>query len=89
MRCVCGYMPPSISPTRRHETSGGLLFCSAQATSQHLQPTHLDMSKWKRYCWPSSSGMLGIKDDRPSKPRSARDGSADGRIVNGFAAVGS
>ena len=87
MRWVFGKTPPSTSPTRRQDTSAGLLFCSAQATSQHLQPTHLDMSKWNRYCWPSSSGISGISGDMPESPRAARDCSVVApRIVNGFSA---
>src|SRR6266567_7093468 len=55
-RCVSGYQPPSISPTRRQLISAGFPFCSLQATTQHLQPMHLVMSKWKRYCSPGPGG---------------------------------
>ena len=70
--CVAGNTPPSTSPTRLQETSAGLPFCCAHATSQHLQPMHFVMSKWKRYCWPSSSGMSGMSPCGPSSPRAAR-----------------
>jgi hypothetical protein len=31
-----------------------------QATTQHLQPMHLVMSKWNRYCSPSCRARCGI-----------------------------
>ncbi len=44
-RSVCGKKPPSISPTRLQLIDAGLAFCSLHATTQHLQPMHLLMSK--------------------------------------------
>jgi hypothetical protein len=35
-RCVLGYHPPSISPTRLQLIAAGFPFCSLQATTQHL-----------------------------------------------------
>src|SRR5215469_11696799 len=66
-RSARGYHPPSISDTRRQLIAAGLPFCSLQATTQHLQPMHLRMSKWKRYCSPASSersGIRGVEDGR-------------------------
>src|SRR5262249_299123 len=59
-RCVLGYHPPSISPTRRQLICAGFPFCSLQATTQHLQPMHLVISKWKRYCSPGAGCRPGI-----------------------------
>jgi len=58
-RDVCGYHPPSISPTRRQLIAAGFPFCSLQATTQHWQPMHLPMSKWKRYCSPGPGARGG------------------------------
>ena len=38
--------------TWRQLIAAGFPFCSLQATTQHLQPMHFVMSKWKRYCSP-------------------------------------
>src|SRR5262245_25306501 len=59
-RSVRGYQPPSISPTRRQLIAAGLAFCSLHATTQHLQPMHFVMSKWKRYCSPDRSARWGM-----------------------------
>lgn len=69
----------------------GLLLCSEQATSQHLQPMHFVMSKWKRYCSPSFSGTWEISDDLPTNPRSCRDGvegAAIGNTTEGLSMTG-
>src|SRR5437660_444126 len=62
-RSVRGYHPPSISPTRRQLIAAGLPFCSLQATTQHLQPMHLPMSKWNRYCSPGPGTRRGMRAD--------------------------
>ncbi len=40
----------------RQRISAGFPFCSLQATTQHLHPMHLVMSKWNRYCSPGPGG---------------------------------
>src|ERR1700704_3314031 len=61
-RSAFGYQPPSISVTRRQLIAAGFPFCSLQATTQHLQPMHLPMSTWKRYCSPGPGGREGMRD---------------------------
>ena len=58
-----------MSPTRRQLISAGLPFCSLQATTQHLQPMHFPMSKWKRYCSPGSSARVGMRSASGTGPR--------------------
>ncbi len=58
---VIGNQPPSISRTRRQLIDAGLPFCSLQATTQHLQPMHLPMSTWKRYCSPGPGARSGMR----------------------------
>src|SRR5688572_26770387 len=59
-RVVFGNHPPSISPTRRQLMAAGFPFCSLHATTQHLQPMHFVMSKWKRYCSPADGARVGM-----------------------------
>ena len=63
-RVAFGNHPPSISPTRRQLMAAGLLPCSLQATTQHLQPMHFFMSKWE--------AMLLARRRRASACRQAR-----------------
>jgi hypothetical protein len=57
---LLGAVQNHASPTRRQFNSAGFPFCSLQATTQHLQPMHFVISKWNRYCSPSSHGRDGI-----------------------------
>jgi hypothetical protein len=45
--------------------SAGFPFCSLHATTQHLHPMHLVMSKWNRYCSPGP-GRGGSNELEPA-----------------------
>src|SRR5262245_30569643 len=82
-RSALGYQPPSISETRRQLIAAGFPFCSLQATTQHLQPIHLRMSTWKRYCSSAPGARSGMREAAAGGRVGSNASAEDGRVAFG------